>query len=102
MATFKDNGKVGEKAGPIQRGARYYLLLLVLILWGSLFLFSASVAIAKLSLIAFLAAGLLLYLGLVLRNVYRSLNPIRSPVLQNPLNELGIKYDTLYSKAVMD
>jgi fermentation-respiration switch protein FrsA (DUF1100 family) len=95
MAAFKDNGKVGEKSGPVQRGGRYYLLLLVLILWGTLFLFSATVALNKLSLIAFLAAGLLLYSGLVLRNVYRSLNPIRSPLLQNPLDEMGINHDDI-------
>jgi pimeloyl-ACP methyl ester carboxylesterase len=75
-----------------RRSWRYYLLVLILIAWGVGFLLTASIALTQLSPLAFLGAGLLLYLGLVLRNVYRSLNPMRTPVLSNPLNQIGVKY----------
>jgi pimeloyl-ACP methyl ester carboxylesterase len=64
-----------------------------LFVWGILFLLAASTALTPLSLLAFLAAGLLLYLGLVLRNVYRSINPVRTPILQNPFTQLGVEFE---------
>jgi pimeloyl-ACP methyl ester carboxylesterase len=78
---------------PVKRGPRYYLFLLLLFVWGISFLLAASTALARLSLLAFLAAGLLLYLGLVLRNVYRSINPVRTPILQNPFTQLGVDFE---------
>lgn len=87
-------GNTGVQAMPNQgrRSWRYYLLLLILIAWGVAFLLTASIALTQLSPLAFLGAGLLLYFGLVLRNVYRSLKPLRTPVLANPLSQIGVKY----------
>lgn len=93
MPTSVDNTKHGAESGPVKRGPRYSLIILLLIIWGILFLLAASTALTRLSPLAFLAAGLLLYFGLVLRNVYRSLNPIRTPILQNPLTQLGVEYE---------
>ena len=76
-----------------RKGWRYYLLLLLLLAWGISFLLTASTALTKLSLLAFLGAGILLYFGFVLRNVYRILNPLRTPVLSNPLSQIGIEYE---------
>ena len=85
---------------PVQgrRSWRYYLFLLFLGVWGIAFLLTASTALTRLSPLAFIAAGLLLYLGLVLRNVYRALNPVRTPVLSNPLSQIGVRYeDVIFS-----
>ncbi len=85
----------GAKTMPVQgrRSWRYFLLLLLLVVWGIAFLLTASLALTKLSPLAFFGAGILLYFGLVLRNVYRALNPMRTPVLSNPLCQIGVKYD---------
>ena len=93
MPTSVDNTKHGAESGPVKRGPRYSLIILLLIIWGILFLLTASTALTQLSPLAFLAAGALLYFGLVLRNVYRSLNPVRTPILQNPLTQLGVEYE---------
>lgn len=82
----------GLDVGPVKRGPRYYLFRLFLIAWGILFLLTASSALTQLSLLAFLAAGLLFYFGSALRNVYRSLNPVRAPILKDPLTQLGVKF----------
>jgi len=76
-----------------RKGWRYYLLLLLLVLWGFTFLLTASNALTKFSPLAFLGIGILLYFGFILRNVYRTLNPIRTPVLSNPLSLIGVDYD---------
>ena len=93
MPTISDNTRHGLEVGRGQRGPRYYLLLLLMVTWGILFLLATSAALTRLSFLAFLAAGVLLYLGLVLRNVYRSLNPVRSPILQNPLTQYDIDFE---------
>ena len=88
---------VSSKTMPVQgrRSWRYYLLLLILVAWGIAFLITASTALTRLSLLAFLGSGLLLYFGLVLRNVYRALNPVRTPVLSNPLKQIGAEYEDI-------
>jgi len=78
-----------------RRTWRYYLLLLILVAWGIAFLLTASAALTRLSLLAFFGAGLLLYFGLVLRNVYRALNPVRTPVLSNPLKQIGVEFEDI-------
>ena len=88
-------GNAGSRTMPVQgrKTWRYYLLLLVMVVWGILFLLAASAALTSLSPLAFLGAGLLLYFGIVLRNIYRTLNPVRTPVLSNPLSQIGVKYE---------
>lgn len=93
MPTFSDNTRHGLEVGRGHRGLRYYLFLLLLLTWGILFLLTSSAALTRLSFLAFLVAGVLLYLGLVLRNVYRSLNPVRTPILQNPLTQHDIDFE---------
>ena len=92
MPTPTDNARLGLDVGPVKRGSRYYLFLLLLITWGILFLLAASSVLTQLSLLAFLAAGFLLTFGLALRKVYRSLNPVRTPILQDPLTQLGVNF----------
>ena len=77
----------------VRKGLRYYLLVLILIAWGIAFLLTASIALTRLSPVAFLGAAILLYFGLVLRNVYRALNPVRTPVLSNPLTQIEAGYE---------
>ena len=90
-------GKTESNAMPVQgrRSWRYYLLLLILVAWGIAFLLTASSALTRLSLLTFFGAGLLLYFGLVLRNVYRALNPVRTPVLSNPLKQIGAEFEDI-------
>jgi len=76
-----------------RRGLRYYLLILVLIAWGIIFLLTISTALTRLSPLAILGTGILLYFGLILRNVYRSLNPVRTPVFSNPFTQMGADYE---------
>jgi fermentation-respiration switch protein FrsA (DUF1100 family) len=95
MPTPTDNAKRGIDVGPVKRSPRYYLFRLFLIAWGILFLLAASSALTQLSLLAFLAAGLLFYFGSTLRNVYRSLNPVRTPILKDPLTQLGVKFENV-------
>lgn len=90
---FKNDGNISVR--PISRSLRYYLFLLVLFAWGILFLLIVSAALTQLSLLAFLAAGLLFYFGSALRNVYRSLNPVRTPILKDPLTQLGVKFENV-------
>lgn len=92
MMTLRDNSGFRDEARPIKRGIRYYLFLLLLLAWGILFLLAASSALTSLSIPAVLASGLLLYLGFVMRNVYRSLNPVRTIVHFDPLKELGLDF----------
>lgn len=89
-----DASKPLSNSSPVQarKSWRYYLFLLFLVIWGIAFLLAASTALTKLSLPAFLGAGILLYFGFVLRNVYRALNPMRTPVLSNPLSQIGVEY----------
>lgn len=91
MPTGTDNAKFQLNVGPVKRGPRYYLFILFLIAWGILFLLAASTALTRLSPAALLAAGLLLYYFYALLNVGRSLSPVRSPILKNPLTQLGLK-----------
>ena len=93
MTSIRNNARVRPEVLPAQKIPGDYLLLRLLFAWGVLFLLAASIALTRLSALAFLAASLLLYLGLVLRNVYRSLNPIRTPILQNPLTQLGVDFE---------
>jgi pimeloyl-ACP methyl ester carboxylesterase len=92
MMTLKDKSDFRSEARPVKRGLRYYLFMLLLLAWGIFFLLAASSALTSLSLLAVLASGLLLYLGFVMRNVYRSLNPVRSIVHFDPLKELGLDF----------
>ena len=93
MTSIGNNARVRQKVILVQRDPGDYLLLRLLFAWGILFLLAASTALTRSSSLAFQAASLLLYLGLVLRNVYRSLNPIRTPLLQNPLTQLGVDFE---------
>jgi fermentation-respiration switch protein FrsA (DUF1100 family) len=93
MNSKEDNAGINVTHHPRGKGFRYYLLVLVLATWGLLFLWTASTAITRLSPLAILGAAVLLYLGLVLRNVYRTLNPVRTPILSNPLTQIGVDYE---------
>jgi len=92
-----DSSKPLSNSSPVQarKSWRYYLFLLFLVIWGIAFLLAASTALTKLYLPAFLGTGILLYIGFVLRNVYRTLNPMRTPVLSNPLSQLGVEYEDI-------
>jgi pimeloyl-ACP methyl ester carboxylesterase len=90
--SLKNKTDIHAEKEPVKRSLRYYLFLLLLFAWGITFLIAASSALTTLSLPAVLASGLLLYLGFVMRNVYRSLNPIRSMVHFDPLKELGLDF----------
>jgi pimeloyl-ACP methyl ester carboxylesterase len=89
--------KAGSNAMPVQgrKGWRYYLLVVILLVWGVAFLLTASTALTRLTPLAFLGVGILLYFGFVLRNVYRTLNPMRTPVLSNPLSQIGVDYEDI-------
>jgi pimeloyl-ACP methyl ester carboxylesterase len=93
MVINEDKVKRYIKPSQGRRGLRYYLLVLALVAWGIIFLLTASAALTRLSPLAFLGTAILLYIGLILRNVYRSLNPVRTPVLSNPLSQIGVDYE---------
>jgi len=93
MIANKDKTTQDIKPSQGRRGLRYYLLILILIAWGIIFLLTVSTALTRLSPLAFLGTGILLYFGLILRNVYRSLNPVRTPVLSNPMTQMGVDYE---------
>lgn len=93
MIANKDKAPQDIRPSQGRRGLRYYLLILVLIAWGIIFLLTASIALTRLSPLAFLGTAILLYIGLILRNVYRSLNPVRTPVLSYPLTRIGVDYE---------
>ena len=90
MPTSTEHARIGINVVPVKRGPRYYLFILFLITWGILFLLAASTALTRLPPLGFLAAGLLLYYFYTLGNVHRSLNPVRTPILKNPLTQLGV------------
>jgi hypothetical protein len=93
MTSIGNNAWVRPEVVPVQRDPGDYLLLWLLFAWGILFLLAVSTAPTRSSSLAFQATSLLLYFGLVLRNVYRSLYPIRTPLLQNPLTQLGVDFE---------
>ncbi len=93
MPTSTDYSRHELEVGRGHRGPRYYIFLLLLLTWGIFFLLTSSAVLTRLSFLGFLAAGVLLYLGLVLRNVYRSLNPVRTPILQNPSSQHDIDFE---------
>jgi hypothetical protein len=102
MTPIGNNTRVRPDGVPVQRSPGDYLLLRLLFAWGILFLLAVSTTLNRSSSLAFLAASLPLYLVLVLHNVYRSLNPIRTPILQNPLTQLGVDIKGVIFPAGMD
>jgi pimeloyl-ACP methyl ester carboxylesterase len=87
--------KLEHKTRPPEgrRGVRYYLLVLGMVAWAIIFLLTASEAVTRLSPLAFLGGGVLLYVGLVLVRVYRIVNPIRTPVLSDPGTNMGMDFE---------
>ena len=95
MRTFVNSSLTDGMPVRGRKNWRYYFFLVLLGTWGVVFLLTASTALTRLSPWAFLICAILLYLGLVLRNVYRTLNPVRTPVLSNPSSQLGVEYEDI-------
>ncbi|UCD97463.1 MAG: alpha/beta fold hydrolase [Chloroflexota bacterium] len=88
MKTTTSNVKIQRGIPRVRKGVRYILLLCLMLVWGIFFLLSAATALNQRSFPALLATIVLIYFGFILLNVYRALNPVRSPFLTNPTNQL--------------
>ncbi len=93
MTSIGNNAKVRPEVVPVQRGLGDYLLLWLLFAWGILFLLAVSTAPTQQSSPTFFAAVMLLYFGLDICNVYRSLNPMYTPILSTHSNQNSVAFE---------
>jgi uncharacterized protein len=78
---------------PVKRGLRYWLLMILLIGILSIFFINTVYALmASFSLPGLGLAAVLLYLTLAVLDVYRNNNPVRMPVFESDMEELGLHY----------
>lgn len=78
----------------VKRGWRYWVLMILLIGILSLLLINSIYALmAKFSLPGLLLSAVLFYFTLVVLDVYRNNNPVRMPVFESDMDDLGLKYE---------
>lgn len=79
---------------PIGRGLRYWALMILLIgVLSILFINSIYALMAKFTLWGVVWAAILFYVTLAVLDVYRNNNPVRMPIFESDIEELGVNYE---------
>jgi uncharacterized protein len=82
------------KRTPVRRGLRYWVLMILLIgILSILFINTVYALMASFSLLGLGVAAVLFYLTLGVLEVYRNNNPVRMPVFESDMEDLGLRYE---------
>jgi fermentation-respiration switch protein FrsA (DUF1100 family) len=82
------------KKNPVKRGLRYWVLMVLFLGILSLLLIDTVYALlAKFTLLGMVWSAVLFYLTLAVLEVYRDNNPVRMPVFESDMDNLGLAYE---------